>query len=80
MENSEKKCADLVNSEAMDRIEDDAGWNRLSIAKCRAALGKASDKLTDDEVLALRDFGYELLDVVLDDLLNKEGAMLCDAA
>jgi hypothetical protein len=36
---------------------------KLSLPKCKAALGKSKTKYTDAEILAIRDFLYELAEI-----------------
>lgn len=36
---------------------------KLSLPKCKAALGKSKSKYNDAEILAIRDFLYELAEV-----------------
>lgn len=36
---------------------------KLSLPKCKAALGKSKGKYTDAEILAIRDYLYELAEI-----------------
>lgn len=46
--------------------------NRLSIKECRRILGEKSIKCTDEEILEIRDWLYELATIRIEQLKRKE--------
>lgn len=41
---------------------------RTSVKRCREALGEQGVGLTDEEIAQMRDYLYQLLDIIADDL------------
>ena len=56
---------------------------RTSVQRCREALGEQGVGLTDEEIAQMRDYLYQLLDIIADDLeqdLRTERSGTCGAA
>ena len=56
---------------------------RVSVSRCREALGEKGVGLTDAEIEQMRDYLYQLLDIIADDLeqdLRHRRSGTCGAA
>ena len=61
----------------------DKNTSRTSIQQCRESMGDQGVGLTDAEIVQMRDYAYQLLDIIAEELeqeLRKGGRGTCGAA
>lgn len=47
----------------------------ITVAKCREKLGKKAEKMTDDEIIRLRNHLYAMVSKIIDEVISDEDVL-----